>query len=203
MSLHRSRTDWRDVLAGLLLLFALQQGAAAGLIQAKAWLAPVLIERAWQLSLAASGQAVRPWPWADTGPIARLRGPELGVDQIVLAGASGRSLAFGPGHLDQTAAPGQAGHSVISGHRDTHFAFLRELAPAMKLEVQRADGGWRNYRVRDSQVIDARSSRLSLAVEQPALTLVTCWPFDSAETGGPLRYAVYATADGEFVPPRP
>ena len=73
----------------------------------------------------------------------------------------------------------------------------------MKLEIQRADGGWRNYRVRESQVIDARSARLSLAVEQPALTLVTCWPFDTAETGGPLRYAVYATEDGEFVPPRP
>ena len=91
----------------------------------------------------------------------------------------------------------------MSGHRDTHFAFLRDLTPAMKLEVQRADGGWQSYRVRDSGVIDSRNARLSLAVERPALTLVTCWPFDTAETGGPLRYAVYASEDAEFVPPRP
>ena len=203
------RQGWRRlaVAVGFMLLgFGGWQLGAAGYIHAKAWLSQVLLSQAWADTLAQTGADSRlqqPWPWADTGPVARLRVPELGVDQIVLAGASGRTLAFGPGHLDQTAAPGQARHSVISGHRDTHFAFLRDLTPAMKLEVQRADGGWRNYRVRESQVIDARSARLSLAVEQPALTLVTCWPFDTAETGGPLRYAVYATEDGEFVPPRP
>jgi sortase A len=28
------------------------------------------------------------------------------------------------------------------------------------------------------------------------LTLVTCYPFDAVEPGGPLRYVVVATADG-------
>ena len=44
-----------------------------------------------------------------------------------LAGVSGRTLAFGPGHVDGTPLPGDPGNSVLSGHRDTHFAFLREL----------------------------------------------------------------------------
>lgn len=204
------RQGWRRLAlaVGFMLLgFGGWQLGAAGYIHAKAWLAQALLDRAWADTLADSGTAgelQRPWPWADTGPVARLRVPELGVDQIVLAGASGRSLAFGPGHLDQTAAPGAAGHSVISGHRDTHFAFLRDLTPAMKLEVQRVDGGWQSYRVRDSGVIDSRRARLSLAVERPALTLVTCWPFDTAATGGPLRYAVYATDDeDDYLPPRP
>ena len=207
------RHGWRRlaVAAGFLLLgFGGWQLGAAGYIHAKAWLAQVLLRQAWAETLAgapgpdgieeANADLRRPWPWADTGPVARLRVPDLGVDEIVLAGASGRTLAFGPGHLDQTAMPGAAGHSVISGHRDTHFAFLADLAPAMKLEVQRADGGWRSYRVLGGEVIDSRTARLSLADQRPALTLVTCWPFDAVDPGGPLRYAVYAE---EYVPPQP
>jgi len=207
------RQGWRRLAlaAGFMLLgFGGWQLGAAGYIHAKAWLSQVLLSQAWADTISVSagnggagGELQKPWPWADTGPVARLRVPDLGVDQIVLAGASGRTLAFGPGHLDQTAAPGEVGHSVISGHRDTHFAFLRDLAPAMKLQVQRSDGGWRSYRVRGSEVIDSRSARLSLATDQPALTLVTCWPFDTADTGGPLRYAVFATGDGDYVPPQP
>ena len=203
------RQGWRRLAlaVGFMLLgFGGWQLGAAGYIHAKAWLSQVLLSQAWADTLADNGagsEPQKPWPWADTGPVARLRVPELGVDQIVLAGASGRTLAFGPGHLDQTAAPGEAGHSVLSGHRDTHFAFLQDLAPAMKLEVQRADGAWRGYRVRDSAVIDSRNARLSLEVEQPTLTLVTCWPFDTADPGGPLRYAVFAAKDEEYVPPQP
>ena len=210
------RQGWRRLAlaAGFMLLgFGGWQLGAAGYIHAKAWLAQVLLSQAWADTISvnagnatdggAGGELQRPWPWADTGPVARLRVPDLGVDQIVLAGASGRTLAFGPGHLDQTAAPGEAGHSVISGHRDTHFAFLRDLAPDTKLQVQRSDGGWRSYRVRVSEVIDSRNARLSLAADRPALTLVTCWPFDTADTGGPLRYAVFATEDGDYVPPQP
>jgi len=195
-------------LAAALALIAggLWQLGGAGWIHAKAWLAQGLLEAAWSTGLARAqvgAGPVRPWPWADTWPVARLEVPGLGIRRVVLAGASGRTLAFGPGHLDQTAAPGEAGHSVISGHRDTHFAFLRDLAPDTKLQVQRSDGGWRSYRVRGSEVIDSRNARLSLAVDQPALTLVTCWPFDTADTGGPLRYAVFATEDGEYIPPQP
>ncbi|MGF1608229.1 MAG: class GN sortase, partial [Kiloniellales bacterium] len=162
------------------------------LIHGKAWLAQILLERTWQASLADGGRAMRPWPWADTYPVARLKVPARGIDQIVLAGASGRSLAFAPGHLDGTARPGATGHSVISGHRDTHFRFLRDLAPGDAIELQRPDGLWRRYVVRDSQVIDARDARFSAGDGQAALTLVTCYPFDAILPGGRLRYLVFA-----------
>lgn len=221
---REGRHGWRRLAlaAGFLLLgLGGWQLGAAGYVHVKAWLAQVLLSQAWAETLAdnerraagtvdraavdqgTAGALRRPWPWADTGPVARLRVPALGVDEIVLAGASGRTLAFGPGHLAQTAAPGAAGHSVISGHRDTHFAFLANLAPAMKLEVQRPDGQWRRYQVRDSAVIDSRSARLAMDVERPALTLVTCWPFDAVAPGGPLRYAVTATEVAEYLPPPP
>ncbi len=171
--------------AGLWLL------GSAGAIHAKAWLAQVLLERAWSATLD-GGARVRPWPWADTHPVARLKVPALGVDQIVLAGATGRTLAFGPAHLAGTAAPGAAGHTVLSGHRDTHFRFLEDLAPGTELRLQGRDGAWRGYRVGERRVIDARHARLSPGDGAAALTLVTCYPFDAVDPGGPLRYLVFA-----------
>ena len=187
----------RLLLAAGIVLLALGgwQLGAAGAIHAKAWLAQVLLARAWADTLDSAGPQ-RPWPWADMVPVARLRVPGLKVDQIVLSGASGRTLAFGPGHLDGTAAPGTPGHSVVSGHRDTQFGFLRDLRPGMVLRIQRRDGQWQAYRVRGSEVIDARHARLSPATDRPALTLVTCYPFDAIAPGGPLRFLVFTEAEG-------
>lgn len=107
----------RLALAAGLLLLALggwQMGSAAYL-HAKAWLAQVLLAEAWAATLA-DGTPHKPWPWADTAPVARLQVPALGVDQIVLAGVSGRSLAFGPGHLDGTPhAPARAATACCPG----------------------------------------------------------------------------------------
>ena len=41
-------------------------------------------------------------------------------------------------------------------------------------------------------VIDARHARLLPDDGGAALTLVTCYPFDAVEPGGPLRYVVFA-----------
>ena len=109
-------------LAGLGLL------ADAGWIHAKAALAQHLLAGAWARTRDGEARA-RPWPWADTWPLARLSVARLGVRRLVLAGASGRTLAFGPGHHAGTALPGAPGNAVISGHRDTHFRFLGELRP--------------------------------------------------------------------------
>lgn len=192
----------RPAVAALGLLLAgtgLWQLGAASVIHAKAWLAQVLLERAWADTLA--GQArVRPWPWADIAPVARLQVPDLGIDQIVLAGANGRTLAFGPAHLDGTAPPAKAGHSVLTGHRDTHFAFLRNLRVGSELRLQGRDGAWRRYRAREARVIDARHAWLGSGGGRHALTLVTCYPFDALEPGGPLRYVV--SAEGEAVTAR-
>jgi sortase A len=66
-----------------------------GYIYLKAQLAQLLIERAWQRALAGEA-APKPWPWADTWPVARLEAPAQGVSLFVLAGSSGRTLAFAP-----------------------------------------------------------------------------------------------------------
>ncbi len=106
--------------AALLALGFWQLGQGA-YIPAKAWLAQELMQRAW-LRVSAGEDRAAPWPWADTWPVARLSAKSHDVDLIVLAGGSGRTLAFGPGHLGASALPGEVGNMIIAGHRDTHFA---------------------------------------------------------------------------------
>jgi sortase A len=169
-----------------------QLGAGAA-IAVKAEVAQVLLRAAWQRTRDGE-RHVRPWPWADTWPIARLTVPGDDVDLIVLDGASGRTLAFGPGHLDGTAPPGGIGNSVIAGHRDTHLAFLRRLAPGSTVELELPDGRDIAYRVTRTAVVDSRIAQIDAAAGGRALTLVTCYPFDALIPGGPLRYVVFAEA---------
>lgn len=182
----------RRLLAFLLLALAVAQLAVAGYIPAKAWLAQCLLQAAWDRVLAGEADA-RPWAWADTRPLARLEVPRLGVERLVLAGASGRSLAFGPGWLDGSAPPGDDGNTVIAGHRDTHFEFLRRLRVGDDVWLQAADGARHRYRVAEARVVDAR--RVRLPAKGPSrLTLVTCYPFDAVAPGGSERYLVTAEA---------
>ena len=193
------RRGWRQLLRLALVLAGLQQLSGAALIKAKALLAPVLIERAWQQSLVGGGAAVKPWPWADTWPVAQLRIPQQGLDRFVLAGASGHALAFGPGHEPASAPLGGPGQAVIGGHRDTHFAFLRELPPGAALQLQLPDGRWRHYRAQRPRVVNAEREYLYPDRSGESLLLVTCYPFDALRAGGPLRFVVSAVpeaADG-------
>jgi sortase A len=178
------------IVGGLLIVAAWQIGAA-GYIHAKAWLAQHLIASAWARTLDGESR-VRPWPWADAWPIARLRVPEQDVDLYVLSDATGRSLAFGPGLLSGSALPGRHGTAVIAAHRDTHFQFLRDAAPSAALQIQSDDGRWRAYQLTQRLVLDVRRDRLAVAGTGSTLTLLTCYPFDTVVPGGPLRLAVIA-----------
>ena len=182
-------------IAALLCIFALWQFSSAGWIHAKAFVAQQLIERSWQQAMA-SGAAVRPWPWADTRPIARLTVAGRDVRLYVLDGASGRSLAFGPGHVSGTTVPGGAGNSVIVAHRDTHFAFLRDIAPNEEIAIETEKGKVVRYRVRESVVVDQDDTRVLEAADSPQLTLITCYPFDAVQPGTTQRYVVIADRIG-------
>jgi sortase A len=160
-------------------------------IYAKAGLAQVLLQRAWARTLAGEADA-RPWPWADTWPVARLRVPAHGVDLIVLDGVSGRTLAFGPGHATGSPSPGQAGTAIVTGHRDTHFRFLARLRRGDEVIVDTPGRLPAHFRVRETAVVDSRTAVIRSAGDAAALVLVTCYPFDAVRPGGPLRYVVAA-----------
>lgn len=177
-------------MACLLCLGFWQLGQGA-YIPAKAWFAQELMQRAW--TRAADDDDVQaPWPWADTWPVARLSAKSGEVDLIVLAGGSGRTLAFGPGHLSASALPGESGNSVIAGHRDTHFNFLRDIEMGESVLIERISGRKHLFKVIGIDVIDSRRGSLLLDTDAPVLSLVTCYPFDQNEAGGPLRYVVTA-----------
>jgi sortase A len=86
----------------------------------------------------------------------------------------------------------EAGNAVISGHRDTHFAFLRELRSGDLLLVRSPTGGVGRYVVSGIEVVRSKDVRVLLDVGDDRLTLMTCYPFDSPVPGGPLRYVVVA-----------
>jgi len=186
--LPRRKRHW--IVACLLFLGFWQLGQGT-YIPAKAWLAQELMQRAWLRSADGEEQAT-PWPWADTWPVAKLSARSGNVELIVLSGGSGRTLAFGPGHLSVSSMPGEVGNSVIAGHRDTHFNFLRHLKLGETVLVETASGRKHVYQIVGRDVVDSRRGSLLLDTEIPMLSLVTCYPFDSDDAGGPLRFVVTA-----------
>ena len=181
-----------------LLLLLLLVGAAGlwqlgdGLkIKAKAALAQILLDKAWAETVAEGG-AHKPWPWADTWPVAKLIAPAHGEELIVLDGVTGEAMAFGPGLHPDFVAPGQPGTTLIAAHRDTHFRFLKDLAPGDELILEAADGRAHRYAVIALQVLSTPQTILPADDDGASLVLVTCYPFDAMVAGGPLRYLVFA-----------
>src|SRR5256886_4466261 len=176
-------------LAGLALF---GQGAY---IHAKAFVAQILLQRAFTETIA-SGRATKPWSWADTWPVARIEVKRLHASAIVLAGSSGQALAFGPGHVERTPDAGERGVAVYSAHRDTHFRFLRDVAVGDEIDITRGDGRTFRYQVDATSVVRFDASGIDPLAGGHELVLSTCWPFD-ALTQGPERYLVHATMLGD------
>lgn len=160
-------------------------------IPLKAMVAQELLNLAWAESQARQ-TTTKPWPWADTWPVARLELVAAHKSLIVLDGAHGESLAFGPGRMIGT---GNRGPVVIAGHRDTHFRALKSLVAGNELRLQNRHGEWTRYRVITTRVVDSRDHLLDVTtLPDDRLLLVTCYPFDAVINHGPLRYVVEAKA---------
>jgi sortase A len=187
MSMPRTST----IAAGALALLGLLVFGQGAYIQLKALAAQVLLRRAFDEAIA-SGSNVKPWPWADTWPIARIEIKRLHTDAVVLAGSSGQALAFGPGHVEFTPNAGERGVAVYSAHRDTHFRFLKDVVVGDEIDVTRNDGKTFHYLVDGWSVVRFDASGIDPLGAGYELVLSTCWPFD-AITSGPERYILHAT----------
>ena len=166
-------------------------------MQAKAHFAQFLIERAWDKTLV-DAQSHKPWSWADTYPVAKLsfvdeRGRQHGNSLYVLAGASGRNLAFGPAAILANSQINHWGNTIIAGHRDTHFSRLQRILPGQVIALQdrSAEVVW--YRVMITKVVDEQDTELLAQEDALRLTLVTCYPFDSLGGQSHQRFVVVAT----------
>jgi len=179
------------ILVACLFCLGFWQLGHSAYIPAKAWLAQELMQRAWRKT-EGTAEAHPPWPWADTWPVAKMSAKGGDVELIVLAGSSGRTLAFGPGHLSTSVLPGEVGNSIIAGHRDTHFQFLQHLKKGESLLFEMSDGRRHLFRVTRIDIVDSRRGSIILDTETAMLSLITCYPFSSEIAGGPLRYVVSA-----------
>lgn len=199
------------ILTSLLFIVGLSFVIQGGYMQAKAYFAQFLIQQAWQKTLD-DQQQHKPWSWADTHPVAKLKfisaaheasdaadrkvnsakssaeNPSL----YVLAGASGRNLAFGPAQVLSSTAVNGNGNTVIAGHRDTHFSLLKRVKVGQLLTLQNSQGLEVLYKVINTQVVHETDTSVMADIGEKQLTLVTCYPFNSPVSGGALRYIVTA-----------
>jgi sortase A len=168
-------------------------------LHAKAELASVLIHRAWNKTVV-DGRPHRPWPWADTYPVARLRIPRLDYDEVVLEGATPRTLAFGPARLFSGAGLGEPGNVELAGHRTSWFRPLEHLEARDEIQVQWFDARKhelreRTYTVDDILIVTPEEVPSLTPPSGDALTLITCYPF-GYRARSPQRFVVLASPTG-------
>jgi sortase A len=108
--------------------------------------------------------------------MAALSIPRVQLSAIVLHGSDARTLQRGPGHLERTAVPGDAGHIVVAGHRDSFFRPLRHIRLADDIFLETRDGHF-HYRVTSLRVVAPREVSVIAPTSEETLTLITCYPF--------------------------
>lgn len=169
-------------------LFYLSSGI---MVPAKAWLSVQLIDDAWTRTIKGEADA-RPWPWMDSHPVAKLEIPRIGKEHIVMSGVSGSVMAFAPGWHDGTQTPGDAGISLISAHKDTHFGYLKALRTGEEIRLQKPDGNWKSYAVETMQILEEPEISIADSTDSSILVLSTCYPFGNWDVGGQMRFVVVA-----------
>ena len=101
--------------------------------------------------------------------------PKISLDAIVVEGASRKELSEGPGHMKETAMPGETGNAVITAHRDTFFRHIYELVKGDQIQVRRS-GRVFTYEVTSKRIVMPDDISVIKQTSDPQLTLITCYP---------------------------
>lgn len=179
---------------GCLFITAVVLAGSSMYMSAKALLAQKLLHRAWNYSLS-SGENTKPWRWADMHTVARLAFPDSDKSFVVLNSASGEAMAFGPGLVAGDPGSAQTQTLAIGGHRDTHLAVLELMDIDAPVKLQTLDGLTHQYRLTHKRIVDSSKDAISIATDAAGLVLITCYPFNATQTGGPLRMVAVFTPE--------
>jgi sortase A len=185
----KKRIRWGSTLIGLALGIAAWQFSQGKEVYFQAWLAQGLLRTAW-VRTQASGHQVKPWPWANSWPLARLLVPRLSVEQIVLSHSSDGMSAFALGHLDNSVLPGELGNSVLNMRHDSYFGFLKALKLDDMLVLESPRSGRWHYQVSAIYIVDKTDTFLVKPSLNRRLTLVSCYLCTGKEDR--RRYVVVA-----------
>ena len=107
--------------------------------------------------------------------LTRVSIPRINMDAIVIEGASRKQLSIGPGHVVDTAMPGEPGNAVITGHRDTFFRNIYELKKGDVIIVRR-NGHVFKYQVTGKKIVEPDDLSVLKPTIDAQLTLITCYP---------------------------
>jgi sortase A len=178
----------------------------ASWLPAKAWLSQVLISYSWQKSQtqnsmrkneylttrASNNIAIKPWPWADTFPIAELSIERLEENIVILNGGDPTTLAFSAGAIAPFNQANSITPFVVAGHNDSHFAFLENILMKDIISMRDQHGKSQLYQVEAIDIIDASTGKLPILANDSSLILITCYPFNNLSNNRDERYIITA-----------
>ena len=171
----------------------------ASWLPVKAWLSQELISYSWQKSLqqqrvSTNKTMIKPWPWADTFPIAELSFKRIKKNIVVLNGGDPTTLAFSAGAVAPFNQTNSTTPFVVAGHRDSHFAFLKEIRMKDVISMTDQNGQSQLYQVEAIDIVDASLGNLPITDNDNdnSLILITCYPFNSISEEANERYVITA-----------
>ena len=114
----------------------------------------------------------------------------------IVEGADSKQLAYGIGHISDTAAIGSKGNCVLAGHRGsrygTYFKYLNRLSEGDVVKITDKEGNVHQYEVVSWEVVEPYDNSVKAQGEKTELTLLTC------ENSGTMRliyHCIYKEAD--------
>jgi sortase A len=102
--------------------------------------------------------------------------PAVGLEVPLYSDASELNLNRGAGLIPGMARPGGGGNVGIAGHRDGYFRVLRNVKVGETIELRTHSARY-VYRVAGLSIVSPTDARLLAPTPNPAVTLVTCYPF--------------------------
>lgn len=114
----------------------------------------------------------------------------VGLKAIVVQGDSSKLLNRAVGHLPNSALPGETGNVALAAHRDGLFRPLRRVLPGDTITLRTTEREFR-YEVSWTAVVPPDAAAVLQPTKEPALTLVTCYPFYYVGSA-PERFVVRA-----------
>lgn len=113
----------------------------------------------------------------------------------IVEGADSKQLAYGIGHIPDTAALGSVGNCVLAGHRGsrygTYFKYLNRLSAGNMVKITDKEGNVYLYEVISWEVVGPYDNSVKAQGEETELTLLTC------ENGGTMRLIYHCIAKKE------
>ncbi|MFC4076018.1 sortase [Salinithrix halophila] len=122
--------------------------------------------------------------------------PQIGAILPIVYGTGEKELAKGVGQYigSGTVLPGEKGHTVLAGHRETVFRQANELKKGDKLYVK-IDGFIHTYQIRKTFIVDDEDRSVIVPHDKPDMSLITCYPFNLVGSA-PQRYIIRADLIG-------